>query len=94
MGRREKVFLFLLPLATKQWNLPRVTKQWNLPRVTKHWNLPLATELRSSFTSFLLLFFKRASSNHWWLSFSLDIIFNSNLENTCSHNLIEEENND
>jgi hypothetical protein len=50
MGKREKVFLLLLPLATKQWNLPKATKQWNLP---------LATELRFSFTSFLFILFKR-----------------------------------
>jgi hypothetical protein len=50
--------------------------------------------LGSSFTSFLFLFFKRANSNHWWLFLSLDIIFNSNLENTYSRNLVEEEKND
>jgi hypothetical protein len=50
--------------------------------------------LGSSFTSFLLLFFKRANSNHWWFFLSPDIIFNSNLENTCSQNLVEEEKND
>jgi hypothetical protein len=65
-----------------------------LPLATKQWNLPLATKLRSSFTSFLLLFFKRVNLNHWWLSLSLDIIFNSNLENICSQNLVEEEKND
>jgi hypothetical protein len=49
MGRGEKMLLLFLPLATKQWNLPKATKQWNLP---------LATKLKSSFTSFLLIFFK------------------------------------
>jgi len=75
------------------WNLPKVTKQWNLPRATKHWNLPVAIKLRSSFTSFFLLFFKKVNSDHWG-SLSPDIILNSNLENTCSHNLVAYEKND
>jgi hypothetical protein len=77
------VFLLLLPLATKQRNLPRTTKQWNFP---------LATELGSSFTSFFFLL-KRANLDHLELSFRR-IIFNSNLVNTCSHNLLEEKKND
>ncbi len=53
MGKGEKVFLLLFPLATKCWNLSKATKYWNLPlatkhgnlsRATKHWNLPLATK--------------------------------------------------
>jgi hypothetical protein len=42
--RGEKVHLFLLPLATKHWNLPRATKHWTLLKATKHWNFPLATK--------------------------------------------------
>ncbi len=51
--------------------------------------LPLAIELKSSFTSFLLLFFKKANLDHGGSLFP-EIIFNSNLENTHSDNLIEE----
>jgi hypothetical protein len=78
MGRGENVLLLFLPLAMKHWNLPLATKHWNLPLAikhwnlplaTKHWNLPLATKLGSSFTSFLFLFFKKANSDHWGLSF-------------------------
>jgi hypothetical protein len=59
----EKVILLLLPLAAKHWNLSRATK---------HWNLPLATELRSSFASFLFLLFKRANLDHLGFSFFED----------------------
>jgi alpha-N-acetylglucosamine transferase len=47
--------------------------------------LALATKWGSSFTSFLL--FKRAKLDHFGLFFS-DIILISNLEKTCSHNLL------
>jgi hypothetical protein len=45
------------------------------------------------FTSFLFFFFKKVNSDHWGF-LSPNIIFNSNLENTCFHKLVEEENND
>jgi hypothetical protein len=63
------------------------------PLPTKQWNLPRATDLGSSFTSFHLLFLKKANADHLEL-FSPDIIFNSNLENICFHNLFEEKEND
>ncbi len=63
MRRGEKVFLLLLPLATKHWNLSLVTR---------HWNLPLPTKLGSSFTSFLFFFLKRANWDHLGLYFSED----------------------
>jgi hypothetical protein len=92
VGRGENLLFFLpillLPLATTHWILSRATKHWNLSRATKHWNLPLATKLGSSFTSFFFFLFKRANSNNLGLYF-WRIIFNSNLENTCSHNLLE-----
>jgi hypothetical protein len=63
----EKVLLVLLFLL-----LPLATKHWNLSRATKHWNLPLATELRSSFASFLFLLFKKVNLDHLGFSFSED----------------------
>jgi hypothetical protein len=42
--RSGKVFFFLHPLASKQWNLSKATKQWNLPRAIKQWNFPRATK--------------------------------------------------
>jgi hypothetical protein len=53
--------------------------------------LPLATKWGSSFTSFLL--FKKAKSDDFGFSF-LNILFNSNLEKTCSHKLLGEEKNE
>jgi hypothetical protein len=68
VGRSEKVFFLLLPLATKHWNLPLTTK---------HWNLPLATELGSSFTSFLFLLFKEQIWIIWgFLFWSREIMIN------------------
>jgi hypothetical protein len=79
----KKNLFLLLPLASKHGNLLIL-----LPLATKHGNLlllfSLVTKWGSSFTSFLL--FKRAKLNHLELSFP-DIIFNSNLEKTCPHNL-------
>jgi hypothetical protein len=66
---------------------------WNLSRATKQWYLLLATKLRSFFTSFLLLFFQKGKFESLRFSFP-EIIFNSNLENTCSHNLVKKEKND
>ncbi len=97
MRRGEKVVFFYRPLATKHWNLSLATKHWSLSRAIKHWNLPLATELGPSFTSFLLLLFKRVNSDHlelsfgqffWKGQFSIQI-----LKNTCSHNLFQQEKN-
>jgi len=52
MGRREKVLLLLLPLATKQWNLPKATKHGTFKRPPSNgpskgrqaWNLSRATK--------------------------------------------------
>jgi hypothetical protein len=53
--------------------------------------LRLATKWGSSFISFL--FFKRVKLDDLGLYFP-GIIFNSNLEKTCSHNFIGEEKNE
>jgi hypothetical protein len=96
VGKDEKVkicfsFSFHWPPSNGTFQGPPSNK--NLPRATKQWNLPLATELGSSFTSLHFLLLKTANSDHLELSFQR-ILFNSNMENTCSHNLLEEENND
>jgi hypothetical protein len=105
----KKNLLPLLPLATKHGNLlfflPLAIEQKNLllllPWATKlgtfHWPPNIETfiwppSFGSTFTSLFLLFIRRT-----WIIGGLSFPghnFQFNLENTCSHKLLEDEKND
>ncbi len=86
------MLLLLLPLATKNWNLSKATKQWNLSRT-----MSIGTSIGHQVGIFFHLLpspsLEKVNLDHLKLFFP-DIIFDSNLENICSHNFLswEEEN--